>query len=145
MKKVICILIVILTLTAAALADQAVTLPGGFALDVPDNMNYDAEKGTDSDFCFAYVSSQLEMDVFSYPGSGELRDMVEMLNEQGENAELRKINGIEAICFRGSDPADGTPFIGYLMKGGDQLTEVVFWYATQEAGDRTRTIMETLR
>lgn len=145
MKKVICIIIALLTLLTAALADQTVSLPGGFTLTVPDSMVYDGEKGDDSDFCFAYVSEQLEMDVFSYSESRELRELAELLVAQGNDSQLRSVNGIETVTFRGSDPTDGTPFIGYLLKNGDALTEIVLWYATGEAAELCRTIINTLR
>lgn len=147
MKRLICVVTVILLLTAGvALADQSVSLPGGFSLTVPDNMSYDGQAVEDSgSFCFAYVSGTLEMDVFSYSSSGELRQMVEEITARGNDAELRSINGIEAICYRGTDPADGAPFIGYVMKRGNKLTEVVFWYADQNAANLTKIIMETLQ
>lgn len=145
MKKIICSIIVVLLLLTVALADQAASLPGGFTLNVPDSMVYDGEKGNDSDFCFAYVSEQLEMDVFSYSESRELRELAELLVSQGNDAQLRSVNGIETVIFRGSDPTDGAPFIGYLLKNGDSLTEIVLWYATSEAATLCETIMNTLR
>ena len=52
-------------------------------------------------------------------------------------------NGI--IPHRVTDETDGTPCIGYVFEDGDRIIEIFFWYATQEAADTTKTIMESIR
>ena len=139
MRTVLCILVCCLMLLSCASAEQEVLLPGGrYAVDVPDWMEYsepvDGDAGVE-----AYVSKDLEMDYISYQKAEMIRA------EKGSKIELRKVNGIEMLCFRLVDEEDGTPCIGYLFEDGELLIEIDFWYATQEAADMTKTIMETIR
>ena len=153
MKKVFCLLILFALLPVFAAAEQEVLLPGGrYAVDVPDRMTYSAPEAGDSGV-EAYISDTLEMDYLSYPKSEwlrqgmkeSLRETAEELASQGEEIELRSINGIEALCFRVTDGADGTPCIAYVFEDGETLIEINFWYATQEAADETKQIMESIR
>ena len=153
MRKIISFLVFVILLAGCASAEQEVLLPGGrYAIDVPDWMEYseavDGDAGVD-----AYISKDLEMDYISYQkaemvrlGMPEtLQETAEQRAEKGSKIELRKVNGIEMLCFRLVDEEDGTPCIGYLFEDGDLLIEIDFWYATQEAADMTKTIMESIR
>ena len=153
MKKLICFVICALLLTGCALAEQAVELPNSrYVIDVPDWMEYsdpvDGDQGVE-----AYISKDLEMDYISYTkeqaaerGFGQtLKETVSALRENGINAELRKVQGIEMLCYRTVDEEDQAPCVGYVLLDGDWLIEIDFWYATQEAADMTKTIMESIR
>ena len=64
---------------------------------------------------------------------------------KGSDVEIRTVNGIEMLVYRVMDEADGAPCIGYAFVDGTQIVEVFFWYATQEAADLTKRIIETIR
>ena len=153
MKKVLALTVLMALLFGCAAAEQEVFLPNSrYVIDVPDWMDYsdavDGDLGVD-----AYVSADLEMDYLSYSKEEEiargmpdtLRETVKKQRQEGIDAELRKVNGIEMICFRTVDEEDGTPCIGYVFEDGDWLVEIDFWYSTQEAADMTKEIMETIR
>ena len=153
LRKAFALLICTALLFSCAAAEQEVLLPGGrYAVDVPDWMEYsdpvDGNSGVE-----AYVSKDLEMDYFSYRKedalqlgmADTLRETAEERRNGGADVELRKVNGIEMLCFRLTDDEDGTPCIGYLFEDADMLIEIDFWYATQEAADGTKAIMETIR
>lgn len=153
MKKAVSLLICMGLLFGCAAADQAVTLPGSrYVIDVPDGMTYSAPEKED-DGVEAYYSETLEMDYRSYPVAEAaafglkptLSESVESLAASGADVELREVNGIEMLVYRVTDKADGAPCIGYVFQDGTQIVEVFFWYATQEAADRTKVIMETIR
>ena len=49
------------------------------------------------------------------------------------------------LVYRLTDRADGAQCIGYVFQDRMQIVEIFFWYATQEAADETKVIMETIR
>ena len=128
-------------------------LPGGrYTVSVPDGMEY--SEPVDGDYGVeAYVSPELEMDLISYTkedavrlGLGQsLKETAELQREQGMDSEIRNVNGIELLCFRTIDEADNAPCIGYVFEDGDLMIEIDFWYSTQEAGDMTKLIMESIQ
>ena len=153
MKKAISVLVCLLVLLGSAAAEQSVVLPGGnYVIELPDWMEYsepvDGDAGVE-----AYISADLEMDLISYTredavriGLGQsLKETAQMQREAGSDTEIRNVNGIEMLCFRTVDDADGAPCIGYVFEDGELIIEIDFWYGTQEAGDMTKTIMETIR
>ena len=152
MKRIIC-LTVCAVLLAGCAAAETVTLPNSrYVIDVPDSMVY--SPAVDTDYGMeAYYSETLEMDYASYPVSQAtelgmpetLREAAEDRAAQGLDVELRKINGIETLCYRVKDETDGAPCIGYVFIDGEWMVEIDFWYATQEAADMTKAIMETIR
>ena len=155
MRKVISLLVFILMLVpVCAFAGQEVPLPNSrYMIEVPDWMDYndpvDGAAGVE-----AYISADLEMDYISYPTAtaaemgmpGSLQETAEKLRANGTEAELRKIRGIEMICYRMKDEdADATPCIGYVIEDGGFIIEIDFWYATQEAADQAAEIIQTIR
>ena len=152
MRKRICVLVFAVLLFSFAAAEQVVVLPGGrYAVDVPDGMEYSAPEAGDSGV-EAYISDDLEMDYLSYPKAEQvrkgmpetLRETAELWAEKGVNAEIRDVNGIEALCFPVTDDADGAPCIAYVFEDGDMLIEIDFWYATEEAAMLTATIISSI-
>lgn len=153
MRKLVSLLICLIILFGCATAEQTVILPGGhYAVDVPDWMDYndpvDGDAGVE-----AYISPDLEMDYISYTKeeavyrgmADNLRQTAEDRKAQGADVQIRKVNGIEMLCYRLTDDADEAPCIGYVFEDGDRIIEIAFWYATQEAADKTKEIMETIR
>ena len=153
MKKIFGLVIIMVLLLGCAAAEQEVLLPcSRYAVDVPDWMDFndavDGDNGVD-----AYVSKDLEMDFLSYRkadaaafGMAEtLKETAEQRAAAGAKVQLRKVNGIEMLCFRVTDEEDGAPCIGYVFEDGEMLIEINFWYATQEAANETKVIMETIR
>ena len=68
-----------------------------------------------------------------------------VLPEKGTETEIREINGIEALCYRTTDEADGADCIGYVLEDGGQLVELACWYGTGEAAETAGEIIGTLR
>ena len=146
MKRLLCLLLLCLMVCPAALADQTVRLPeSAWSLLVPDYMIYDPPLEGE-DCAFAFVSNTLEIDFFRYPaGPGTLQEMAQQLVSAGQEAELRRVNDLDMLCYRTTDTSlDQAPCIGYAMKEGDWLIEICFWYATQEAGDLTAEIISSI-
>ena len=154
MKKIIGLVICLMMLGGIAMADQTIELlPGlGYVVDIPDDMEYVSPEASENGV-ETYFTNDLEMDCICYPkseaenlGMAEtLKETVKVLTEKGWEAELRKVSGITMVCFRMKDESDGAPGIGYIFEDGDLMIEIDFWYATQEAAERTKTIMETIR
>ena len=153
MRKLAGILICMVLLLGGAAAEQAVALPESrYVIDVPDWMAYSAPGDLDGGVQ-AYVSDALEMDYRSYPVAEAaefgllptLRESAEQLAAAGADVELREVNGIEMLVYRVTDQADGAQCIGYVFQDRTQIVEVFFGYATQEAADTTKAIMETIR
>lgn len=152
MRKAAGLLICIVFLFSCAAAEQTVLLPESrYAVDVPDGMEYSAPENGDFGV-HAYISETLEMDYRSDPReetafgqSASLRETAEKLAADGADVEMREVNGIEMLVYRVTDETDGTPCIGYVFEDGDRIIEIFFWYATQEAADATKAIMETIR
>ncbi len=148
MKKAISFLVCTVLLFSSAAAEQTVVLPEGrYVIDVPDDLKYSPAEEVDEGID-AYISDTLEMDYCSYPATEDaptLQERAEKLAADGTDAEMRTVNGIEMLVYRVTDEADGAPCIGYAFMDGTQTIEIFFWYATQEAADLTRHIMETIR
>ena len=153
MRKMISLLICLAFLFSCAAAEHAVALPESrYVIDVPDGMEYDAPEDEDGGVQ-AFVSDTLEMNYRSYPVAEAaeagmmptLKESAEALAENGVEAEIYEVNGIEMLVYRMTDDTDGTPCIGYVFQDGTQIVEVFFWYATQDAADTARRIMETIR
>ena len=153
LRRLVCFFICLGVLLGCAAAEQEVVLPGGrYAVDLPDWMEYsdavDGEAGIE-----AYVSKDLEMDYFIYSRedaaerglTGTLREIAKALKEEGMDAQVRKLNGIEMLVYHMVDEEDETPCIGYLFEDGEWLIEIDFWYATDEAAEQTKEIMDTIR
>lgn len=152
MKRAVSLLICIVFLFGCAAAEQTVAIPESrYVIDVPDGMVYSAPEEYDLGV-HAYISETLEMDYRCDPreetvfGQAEtLQKTAETLAESGADVEMREVNGIEMLVYRVTDEADGAPCIGYVFEDGGRIVEIFFWYATQEAADQTKTIMETVR
>lgn len=156
MKKWICLFLGILLLAGSAWADQSVALPGNrYTLDLPDEMEYSPRNPRDVEqsayFQFAYFSKvlELEMDVFAYANGGvSLQDLCEAMASKGETVEIRRINGLDLLCYTGQDDpvqSDGAYYSGYVLMDGDQAIEITFWYATQQGADLITEIMSGIR
>ena len=153
MKKLFCFVMCGILALSCALAEQEVVLPNSrYVLEVPDWMEYsdpvDGDRGVE-----AYISKDLEMDYLSYTREqaaekgmkDTLIESVKYLNENGMKTELRKIQGIEMLCYRTEDDADGARCVGYVLMDGDWLIEISFWYANEDAAKEAETIISTIR
>lgn len=151
MRKVLGLVtaVIILLGAAGAAAEQTVRLPESrYAVTMPDGMTYDGPT-PDSDEAFAYVYEEigLEAGFFRYEGEGTgLTDVITKLLAGGaEDIRMTTVNGVEMLAFRYA-PVDesGMKGVGYVLQDGDATLEILFWYATQEAADLTKTIMESI-
>ena len=153
---------------------QTVQLPGTpWAISIPDQMRYDGPRDGDGSCVFAYIlpyvetdtenmgafgsdaaggsswgerSLRMEIDFFIYASEGlALADAAQAMTEAGMDAEIRYVNGIEMLCGVSEDPADGAPCISYGMVCGENIVEITFWCADQEAANLTKPIMESIR
>ena len=153
MKKTISLIISLVLLFSTAAAEQTVALPESrYVIDLPNEMKYSAPDQKDNGVQ-AYISDTLEMDYLSYSLeeaaalgiSGNMQETAELLAAGRAEVEVYEVNGIEMLVYRLADDADGAPGIGYVFADGNSIIEVIFWYATQEAAEMTKTIMETIR
>ncbi len=153
MKKGICLLLGTMILFSCAMAEREVRLPNSrYLIEVPDWMRYSKPEEKDMGV-EAYISEMLEIDYMSYPLAALVREKTEdplrVIAEdsaaKGKEVELRRVGGIEMLCFRTVDEADRAPCIGYVFLDGEWLVEIDFWYATQEAADLTGKIISSVR
>ena len=149
---ILSILLAVLFIASAA-AEQTVRLPESrFALMIPDGMEYDGPGDSPDDARFAYVSAAmgLEIQFFCEPNEkgASLQAMAEVLAGDGVPTEIHRIGGIEMICYRTSDPGDapeaGMKCIGYIFADGNKVQMICFWYANQQAADRTAEIIASI-
>jgi len=153
MRKGLCMILAAALLFGAALAETEAILPGGtYRMLVPDGMTYSAPE-TGAAEIHAWFSDELEINYTAYPRAvlfqtGEaqtLQTLAEKRIEAGENVEIRDVNGIPMLVYRLVDEADGAPGIGYLFEDGSRIIEILFWYATQAAADRTGDIIASVQ
>ena len=154
MKRMICLILAsALSLAAAgALADQKVYLPGStYCLTLPDGMRYDGPGGDGESFAYVDEAAGAEVIFFSYDSRGlSLEAIAQEARKENESVTIRRIReGIQALVYEASDPGDpprkGMKCIGYVLADGDRILEICFWYATQQAADMTKTIIESIR
>ena len=151
MKKWIALILCLLIPVCGALADQQITLPGDhYSLTLPDGMQYSPQNKTDKEvspyFQYAYFSGTLEMDVFQYASGGvTLKKLAGSMKEKGHSVTIQAVNGLDLLCYTDVvDEADGASCIGYVLIDGDQVIELAFWYATQDAMKQTETIISSI-
>ena len=142
-------LLVLLLLAGAAYADQAVKLEGTrFTLVLPDEMEYDGP-GKPGKADFAYVSGSLGLEILftSADGSGlsQLTDIIPFLEDDVDEVSPVTVNGIEMLKYRISAHNPEGKAIGYILRDGNKVWQVEFWYASQTAADLTKTIMESIQ
>ena len=154
-KRIACLaLAVLLAVAGCAFAEQELVLPQSrYALTVPDGMTFSAPGDNDSGVyaCFSEEIA-LEIDYTAYPletareagMAATLQETAEKLAQQGKEAELRLVGGIEMLCYRQQDETDGTPCVGYIFEEDGWIIEIDFWYATEEAAEMTVKIMESI-
>ena len=131
-----------------ALAEQQVRLADtGYELSLPDGMQRHEPQGDEADkgLLFAWIFPTLEMDVFSYTFTRDVRTTAEEMTAAGQEAELRDVGGIEMLCTKLHDGTDGADGVVYAFQAGDRIIEIIFWYADQDAADLTKTIIESIR
>ena len=146
MRRMCCLLACLVLLCGAALAEKTVSLPGGaYELVLPEETET-GEGAEDEELCLVFLLPGLEIDVFAYDrGESTLWNLAQQLAEKGTETEIREINGIEALCYRTTDEADGADCIGYVLEDGGQLVELACWYGTGEAAETAGEIIGTLR
>ena len=156
MKRLMCgimVLALVLLCMSGALAEQKVRLPeSSYYLTIPDGMEYDGPGDIPDDAAFAWVSGKLGLDIqfFRQPNDGgaALQAMADVIIGDGVDAEIHRINGIDMIAYRVTDPQDppeqGMKCIGYVFLDGDAAQMICFWYATQEAADLTAEIIGSI-
>ena len=156
MKRRMCgliTLVLVLMSLSGALADQKVRLPeSSYSVTIPDTMEYDGPGQTPDDALFAWVSEKQGLDIQFFRQKNDkgatLEAMADVLIRDGMDAAVYRINGIDMIVYRVSDPQDppekGMKCIGYVFLEKDAAQMICFWYATQEAADLTAKIMESI-
>ena len=152
MKRTMGLLACLLLLFGCARAERTAELPNcRYVIEIPDWMRY-SEAEEEYNGVEAYVSEMLEIDYTSYPletligpgAAGSLREVAEASAAKGNEVELRKINGIEMLCFRTIDESDKAPCVGYVFVDGDWIVELDFWYSTEEAAKLTTQIISSI-
>ena len=114
-------------------------------LKIPENALFQAPDPDETDLKGIYLlPPDLEMEIFAY----EMQEvtvwsLAEALTNAGQDAQVREIAGMEFLVFRDMDEADGANCIGYGYIQDGQMIEISFFYATQDAMDLTKIIMES--
>ena len=156
MKRLMCgimVLALVLLCMSGALAERKVKLPESrYSLTIPDGMEYDGPGELSDDSLFALVSAKLGLDIEFFRQKNDkgktLQAMADYIIGDGVDAGIYRINGIEMIAYRDTDPQDppekGMKCIGYVFLEKDAAQMICFWYATQEAADLTAKIMESI-
>jgi hypothetical protein len=129
-----------------------VRLPdSAYSVTVPEGMIYDGPgEGADTSQ-FAWVDEKIGLDIifFCYDNAGvDLWTAAEKIRDLCENVGIYLISGIEMLVYELTDPGDppgeGMRCIAYTFQEGNLMQEICFWYATQEAADRTAEIIESI-
>ena len=157
MKKLVCMILVGMLLAVfagSALADQKVKLPSSsYSVTIPDGMEYDGPGQRPDNAKFAWISEQMGLEILFACGKNNrgatLEAMATVLrSENGMDAEIRRIAGIDMIVYQGTDPDDdpstAMKFIAYVFLDGNMAQEICFWYANQSAADRTAEIIQSI-
>ena len=156
MKKRMCgltALVLALLCISGALADQKVRLPeSGYTLTIPDGMEYDGPGEIPDDASFAWVSEELGLDIQFFRKENDrgatLQAMADVIIGDGVDAGIHRINGIDMIAYRVTDPQDppetGMKCIGYVFLDGNAAQMICFWYATQNAANLTAEIIGSI-
>lgn len=156
MKRIMAALLAGIALASSAFGAGAdgirVRLPGSaYSVTVPEGMTYDGPgEGADTSK-FAWLDEKIGLDAsfFCYDSKGlDVWTIAESIQDQCENVAIYLISGIEMLVYELTDPGDppgeGMRCIAYAFREGDMIQEITFWYATQEAADRTVEIIESI-
>ena len=153
MKRWFCWWILLCLLPVCASADRQVRLPNSrYTIDVPEYMRR-SEPGPGDAGVFAFSCEMMEINYSTYSkqealDSGMPENLLDAAKDRaarGAETELRSVNGIEMLCFRTVDEADGAPCIGYVFEDGEWLVEVDFWYANDEAARLAGKVISSIR
>ncbi len=147
MKKLIALILSAFLMLSGAFADQEVILPDGLhSLMLSEGMSALPKDPGMKELYAVFGEEGLEMEIFVYPGNGaDLIENAQTLVSSGKDAEVREIGGVELLVYRDTDEADGAKCIGYMYPTGDSFVEICFWYGTNEAGLKIRSMMESFR
>ena len=154
MKRVAGILLAVALAVAmggSALADQKVRLPeSSYCLTLPDGMQYDGPGGSGESFAYVDDKTGLDIAFFCYDSRGKtLEAIAPEIRDQCDSVSIRQIrDGIQVLAYEVRDPDDppqkGMKCIGYVLEDGNRFQEICFWYATQDAANMTKTIIESI-
>lgn len=155
MKKFFC-LVLALMLTAlfagSALAEKVDLPESGYCVTIPDGMEYSGKRNAADEADFVWLSGRLGLEIqFAHAKNDRnvsLEAMATVLREDGYDAEIRRVSGIDMIVYEGTDPdddpAEAMKFITYVFLEGNMAQQICFWYANQEAADLTLQIIESI-
>ena len=134
----------LLVMAGTAFADQDVQLKGTrYTLTLPDSMEYDGP-GNPGKADFAYVSASLGLEILftSANGNGlqQLADMIPNLADDVEDLQMTMVNGVEMLVYRVTASNPDGKAIGYILRDGDKVWQIEFWYTNQTAADMTKTV-----
>ncbi len=138
--------ILLASVTLPCLAETETLLPDGkHRLLLPEGMIFQQPAANETDLKGIWLlEPDLEMLVFCYD-AGDIteQDLAQKLVDAGRNAEVRRIGEQDFLVFQDVDESDGAHCIGYAFLAEGKMIEISFFYATQEAMDLTKTIMES--
>jgi len=155
MKKVLCLvlaLVLAVLFGGSALAERVDLPQSGYCVTIPDGMEYSGKRDETDDVDFVWLSYQLGLEIqFAHAKNDRdvsLEAMATVLREDGYDAEIRRVSGINMIVYEGmdpdDDPAEAMKFITYVFLEGDMAQQICFWYANQKAADMTLEIIESI-
>ena len=146
MKRIAVLALALFLLAGFAYADQTLELQGTrYKLTLPDEMEYDGP-GNPGTADYAYVSASLGLEILFTSADGrELPDMIPDPADEVEEVKTVTVNGIEMLEYRISAQNPDGKAIGYILRDGNKVWRIEFWYANQKAADLTKTIMESIQ
>ncbi len=128
MKQIATLLLIMLLvfLCSAALAQSAECPVGGFSLTVPDHFTEETVP-PGSDLCFFWHGSKLTVQAYvSYQGEVPLSDLFVVLTGNETEDRFVKINGMDMRLIRSEDP--GSICVSYTwMDRGNSVTMEFTW------------------
>ena len=155
MKKGLCLVLALMLAVlfgGNALAEKVDLPQSGYSVTIPDGMAYSGKRNSADDVDFVWLSDALGLEIqFTHAKNDRnvtLKAMATVLREDGYDAEIRRVSGIDMIVYEGTDPdddpAEAMKFITYVFLEGDVAQQICFWYANQNAADLTLEIIERI-
>ena len=128
MKRIVALVLVMLLvfLCSAALAQRVECPVGGFSLTIPDHFS-EGPVSPGSDLWFSWRGNKLTVQVYvSYQGEVSLSDLFVVLTGNETEDRFVKINGMDMRLIRSEDP--GSICVSYTwMDRGNSVTMEFTW------------------
>ncbi len=124
---------------------EAVLPDGVHSIRIPAGTEYQEPESDEKDLKGAFLREpDLEILVFAYDARGTtVESLAQALTDAGRDAQIREISGETFLVYQERDESDGAGCVGYSYLYNGWMTEIAFFYGSQEAADMTVSIMES--